>query len=472
MDRTAVETLLCMQPAFANQFGLSDEGNLQCYFQLNFSPSSGRKSKHGVVFWGIVSGCSNGSFATILVIWFCCVRRWWKRWKKKKKKNLLPEMDSGNAPVSSDEKAASPGPSAPTLSFGIEEIKKATDNFSRRNIIGKGGYGNVYRGVLSDGSEVAVKRFKNCSTAVTEDEVFTHEVNMIASVRQVNLVTLRGYCSVADPTGGRQRIIVCDLIPNGNLYDHLFRSRVPLDWSTRQKIMVGTARGLAYLHYGVQPAIIHRDIKASNILLDEHHEPKLADFGLAKFKYDGLSHISTRVSGTLGYVAPEYALYGQVSESCDIYSFGVVLLEILSGKKAVIFDDARDTTTLLTDWAWMQVKENSAINVVDGTIPGLDDRAKMERYVLLAILCAHPLPQARPAADKIVTILETNSPLPPIPNNPASLFSANKADGKASTSVSSLFSTHSSGHLKLQIEEVSDEITVQATTSTRTTTLS
>ncbi|XVF31270.1 hypothetical protein REPUB_Repub16aG0131200 [Reevesia pubescens] len=203
-------------------------------------------------------------------------------------------------------------------------------NFSMENIVGNGGYANVYKGILEDGSEVALKRFKNCSAA--GDATFAHEVVVIASISHVNLVALKGYCTAKVKK---------------------------LSWPIRQKIAIGVASGLAYLHYGAQP-IIHRNVKASNILLDDTFEPKLADFGLAKFTPDDFSHMSTRVAGTLGYVAPEYALYGQLTEKSDVYGFGVVLLELLSGKKAVISTDDHHTL-LLTDWAWSLVEEGKSI---------------------------------------------------------------------------------------------------------------
>lgn len=172
------------------------------------------------------------------------------------------------------------------------------------------------------------------------------------------------------------------------------------------KVALGTARGLAYLHYGVQPAIIHRDIKASNILLDEEFEPKVADFGLAKFNHEGMSHFTTQVAGTMGYVAPEYALYGKLTEKSDVYSFGVVLLELLSGRKAYQIIEGKNV--LLTDWAWGLVNEGRVIDVVDEKIDGLFSSELMKQYVLIAVLCVHPILEARPTMDQIVTILETD----------------------------------------------------------------
>ncbi|OWM85397.1 hypothetical protein CDL15_Pgr019021 [Punica granatum] len=395
-----------------NPFGPTDSGTYRCLFGLDFSSTAKKKHKHGQVFWGIVTGCTNGligALAVLWLLWACHLRR---RRRRRKNTDSLPEAESGGVIHGN----------AFPFRFTIEEIKKATNNFSRENIIGKGGYGNVYKGTLLDGSEVALKRFKNCAAA--NDSVFGHEVEVIASVRHVNLVALRGYCTATLPLEGHQRIIVCDLMRNGSLYDHLFGSSSCqlLSWPARWRIALGTARGLAYLHYGVQPAIIHRDVKASNILLDETLEPRLADFGLAKFTPDGQSHLSTRVAGTLGYVSPEYALYGQLTERSDVYSFGVVLLQLLSGKNAVISVEDVETL-LLADWAWSQVRDHRVLDVVDEGIPELAAPEVMEKYVLLAVLCSHPLLHARPSMDQVVKILETDSPVPSIPDRPPSLLS-------------------------------------------------
>ncbi|KAK7396344.1 hypothetical protein VNO78_17274 [Psophocarpus tetragonolobus] len=304
---------------------------------------------------------------------------------------------------------ASMNPSTTLIRFTFDEIKKATNNFAAANIIGKGGYGNVFKGVLSDGTQVALKRFKNCSVA--GDASFTHEVEVIASVRHVNLVALRGYCTATTNLEGHQRIIVTDLMENGSLYDHLFGSaKKNLSWPIRQKIALGTARGLAYLHYGAQPSIIHRDIKASNILLDHKFEAKVADFGLAKFNPEGMTHMSTRVAGTMGYVAPEYALYGQLTERSDVFSFGVVLLELLSGKKALHLDN-NGQPSALTDYAWSLVRNDSALDVIENGMLEPGPIEVLEKYVLVSVLCCHPQLHARPTMDQVVKMLETEQPI-------------------------------------------------------------
>ncbi|CAN1765689.1 Probable LRR receptor-like serine/threonine-protein kinase RKF3 [Linum perenne] len=204
---------------------------------------------------------------------------------------------------------------------------------------------------------------------------------------------------------------------NGSLHDHLFgsnASKSKLSWPIRQKIALGTARGLAYLHTGAQPTIIHRDIKASNILLDNDFEPKVADFGLAKSNPEGMTHLSTRVAGTWGYLAP-------LTERSDVYSYGVVLLELLSGKKAL--EDSATQPCLLTDWAWSLVKEGRGLDVVEDGMPELAAPDVLERYVLVAVLCSHPQLYARPTMDQVVKMLETELVVPSIPQRSIPLVS-------------------------------------------------
>ncbi|TYH59576.1 hypothetical protein ES332_D08G231400v1 [Gossypium tomentosum] len=298
---------------------------------------------------------------------------------------------------------------------GLDSINETIDfNFSTDSIIGKGRYGNVYKGYLPDGSEVALKRFKSCSAA--GDAEFAHEVKVIASIRHVNLVAVRGYCTATIPLEGHQRIIVCDLMKNGSLHDHFFGStKGRLTCPVRQKIVLGTARGLAYLHYGAQPAIIHRDIKASNILLDDMFEARVADFGLAKFALEGMTHLSTRVAGTMGYIAPEYALYGQLTDRSDVYSFGVVLHELLSRKKAFTMSD-ENQPSVLADWVWSLVKNEKALDIIEGGMPELGSPEVMEKYVLISVLCSHPELQCRPSMDQVVKMLETDISVPSIPD--------------------------------------------------------
>ncbi|MBA0827007.1 hypothetical protein Goarm_011816, partial [Gossypium armourianum] len=371
--------------AEANYLGPTDEDTASCLFSIDFSNGEGKQKNVNL---GVIIGVAIGLAVFIVGFWF--VYRKLKDSKKKRRDQI------GNLENNS----------------GLDSISESTN---LDNIIGRGGYGNVYKGYLLDGSEVAFKRFKNCSAAGNAN--FVHEVEVIASVRHVNLVALRGYCTATTPSEGHQRIIVCDLMKNGSLHDHLFGStKRRLTWPIRQKIALGTARGLAYLHYGAQSTIIHRDIKASNILLDDMFEAKVADFGLAKFAPEGMTHLSTRVTGTMGYVAPEYALYGQLTDRSDVYSFGVVLLELLSGKKALDMGD--ENQPLVADWAWSLVKNEKALDVIEDGMPELGSPDVMEKYVLIAVLCSHPELQCRPSMDQVVKMLETDISIPSIPDRP------------------------------------------------------
>ncbi|KAL8100862.1 putative LRR receptor-like serine/threonine-protein kinase RKF3 [Apium graveolens] len=389
--------------AFDTISGPTDPHNAKCFFDLTFDRSKQNKKLRKT----LISVFSASGF---LILVIALVGVWWM-WR-----NKLEKKKSEEVLVSNLSHLDSIGVNNALIKFSYSEVEKATKNFTRINIIGRGGYGNVYKGVLPDRTEVAIKRFKNCSP--TGNDSFAHEVKIIASVRHVNLVALRGYCIAKTNSEGHQRIIVCDLMKNGSLHDHLFDSdEKKLSWPIRQKIALGIAKGLAYLHNGAQPSIIHRDIKASNILLDDEFEPKLADFGLAKIAPEGVSHVSTHVAGTMGYVAPEYALYGKLTERSDVYSFGVVLLELLSGKKALLKHED-DQHTLLADWAWSLVKVKRTLDIVEEGTPELGLPEIMEKYVLLAVLCSHPQLYARPTMDHVVKILDSNYPVPVIPERP------------------------------------------------------
>ncbi|KAE8727609.1 putative LRR receptor-like serine/threonine-protein kinase RKF3 [Hibiscus syriacus] len=385
--------------AVANHFGPTNEDTAICLFSIRLSDSRNGEGKQKGVVWGVIIGVGVGLAVFILGFWFLYRKH---QDSKKKTRDRIQNLESTNL-----------------VKFTLDEIKEATRNFSIDNIIGRGGYGNVYKGHLPDGSGVAFKRFKNCSAV--GDANFEHEVEVIASVRHVNLVALRGYCTATTPSDGHQRIIVCDLMKNGSLHDHLFGpTKARLSWPTRRKIALGTARGLAYLHHGAQPAIIHRDIKASNILLDDMFEAKVADFGLAKFTPEGISHLTTRVAGTMGYVAPEYALYGQLTDRSDVYSFGVILLELLSGKKAFTMSD-ENHPSVVADWAWSLVRSDKALDVIEAGMPDLGPPEVLEKHVLVAVLCSHPELQCRPSMDQVVKMLETDVSVPSIPERPIPL---------------------------------------------------
>ncbi|KAG5067915.1 hypothetical protein JHK85_000292 [Glycine max] len=215
------------------------------------------------------------------------------------------------------------------LVFTYEKVAEITNGFASENIIGEGGFGYVYKASMPDGRVGALKLLK-AGSGQGERE-FRAEVDIISRIHHRHLVSLIGYC-----ISEQQRVLIYEFVPNGNLSQHLHGSKWPiLDWPKRMKIAIGSARGLAYLHDGCNPKIIHRDIKSANILLDNAYEAQVADFGLARLTDDANTHVSTRVMGTFGYMAPEYATSGKLTDRSDVFSFGVVLLELITGRKPV-----------------------------------------------------------------------------------------------------------------------------------------
>ncbi|THF98873.1 hypothetical protein TEA_009840 [Camellia sinensis var. sinensis] len=242
-------------------------------------------------------------------------------------------------------------------------------------------------------------------------------------------------------------------MPNGSLDDHLFKiesNEKRLSWPQRKNIILDVAKGLAYLHHGIKPAIYHRDIKATNILLDSEMKARVADFGLAKQSTEGQSHLTTRVAGTYGYLAPEYALYGQLTEKSDVYSFGIVILETMSGRKVLDTTNATSASTILiTDWAWTMVKSGDVKGVFDEGIREEGPRGVMERFVLVGILCAHVMVALRPTIADALKMLEGDIDIPRLPDRPlplshesfrsSLLFSASISErSKGTSSISSM----------------------------------
>lgn len=412
--------------AKASPKGPADPATAFCLYLLRANPPVAAHNGAAPWVYGVAFGCLGAVLLVAAAVTACFILR------RRRTRAAAAAADGRSKRSQAMESICA---STTLVKFTYDEIKAATGGFARESIIGRGGFGNVYRGVLSDGAEVAVKRFKNCSAA--GDAAFAHEVEVVASVRHVNLVALRGYCIATTQMEGHQRMIVCDLMHNGSLYDHLFGTgECSLTWPVRQRIAIGMARGLAYLHRGAQPTIIHRDIKASNILLDEEFEAMVADFGLAKFAPEGMTHVSTRVAGTMGYVAPEYALYGQLTEKSDVYSFGVVLLELLSGKRAFI-SLSEGQSFVLTDWAWSLVRMGKTINVIQEGMADPGPTEIMEKYVLVGALCTHPQLHARPTMEQALKILEADSEPSPlvIPERPLPVV-ANLGEIERSASAS------------------------------------
>ncbi|CAL5421097.1 unnamed protein product [Camellia sinensis] len=311
--------------------------------------------------------------------------------------------------------------------FDFHKLKKATKNFHHCNLLGRGGFGPVYRGKLEDGRLVAVKKLSLDQSQQGESE-FLAEVRMITSIQHKNLVRLIGCCS-----DGAQRLLVYEYMKNRSLDLILYgKSDQFLNWETRFQIILGIARGLQYLHEDSHLRIVHRDIKASNILLDDKFQPKIGDFGLARFFPEDQVYLSTNFAGTLGYTAPEYAIRGELSEKADIYSFGVLVLEIISCRKNTDLNLPSEMQ-YLPEYAWKLYERSSVIDLVD---PKMREDGFVEKDVLGAIhaafLCLQPHANLRPPMSEIVAILTRKGEMIRTPMKPAFTDRRRRKDEKLS----------------------------------------
>ncbi|XP_022555869.1 cysteine-rich receptor-like protein kinase 10 isoform X1 [Brassica napus] len=306
---------------------------------------------------------------------------------------------------------------ADSLQLDYRSIQTATADFAESNKIGQGGFGEVYKGILSDGTEVAVKKLSKSSGQ--GDVEFKNEVVLVAKLQHRNLVRLLGFC-----LEGEERVLVYEYVPNKSLDYFLFdpAKQAQLDWSRRYKIIGGVARGILYLHQDSRLTIIHRDLKASNILLDADMNPKIADFGMARiFGLDQTQENTTRIVGTYGYMSPEYAMHGQYSMKSDVYSFGVLVLEIISGKKNSSFyqtDGAHD----LVSYAWRLWSNGTPLDLVDPVIVDNCQRNEVVRCVHIGLLCVQEDPVDRPTLSTIVLMLTSNTVTLPVPRQPGLYF--------------------------------------------------
>nr|XP_028949842.1 BRASSINOSTEROID INSENSITIVE 1-associated receptor kinase 1-like isoform X4 [Malus domestica] len=287
--------------------------------------------------------------------------------------------------------------------FSLRELQVATDTFSDKNILGRGGFGKVYKGCLADGTLVAVKRLKEKRTQGGELQ-FQTEVKMISMAVHRNLLRLHGFCMT--PT---ERLLVYPYMANGSVASRLIdrpEGQPALNWPVRQRIALGSARGLAYLHDHCDPKIIHRDVKAANILLDEEFEAVVGDFGLAKLMNYKDTHITTAVRGTIGHIAPEYFSNGRFSEKTDVFGYGVMLLELITGQRAFDPQPESDDDVTLLDWVKGLMKDQRVEILVDADLNGnyIDDQ--VEQLTQVALLCTQDSPGERPKMSEVVQMLE------------------------------------------------------------------
>ncbi|XP_062006763.1 proline-rich receptor-like protein kinase PERK3 isoform X1 [Rosa rugosa] len=365
------------------------------------STSASNKGKHSnwIHIIGIGAGILFLAIISVLILCLCIFR------KEKIKASPAETAPEKQRTVDTVLPVGSlPHPSS-TRFLAYEELKQATNNFESASILGEGGFGRVFKGVLSDGTAVAIKRLTNGGQQ--GDKEFLVEVEMLSRLHHRNLVKLIGYYSSRDSS---QNLLCYELVPNGSLEAWLHGPvgvNCRLDWDTRMKIALDAARGLAYLHEDSQPCVIHRDFKASNILLENDFHAKVADFGLAKQAPEGrTNYLSTRVMGTFGYVAPEYAMTGHLLVKSDVYSYGVVLLELLTGRRPVDMSQPSGQENLVT-WARPILRDKDRLEELAD--PSLGAKYPMEDFVrvcTIAAACVAPEASQRPTMGEVVQSLK------------------------------------------------------------------
>ncbi|KAK9064133.1 hypothetical protein SSX86_018005 [Deinandra increscens subsp. villosa] len=357
--------------------------------ELSKLSSSFRRRKHVVL---VVTLSISAVFTLLGLILSLCIRRKWK-----KSSGSSNQMGSAEVPL-----------------FGLSKISRATNDFSDDNKLGEGGFGPVYKGVLEEGQEIAVKRLSKSSQQGLDE--FKNEVICIAKLQHRNLVKLLGYCIQGD-----EKMLIYEYMPNKSLDSFLYDEsrKLLLDWPQRFHIIHGIARGLLYLHQDSRLKVVHRDLKSGNILLDHQMHPKISDFGLARmFKEDESEANTKRVVGTLGYISPEYAADGLYSVKSDIFSFGVLVLEILSGKKNRRFVH-KDHDDSLLGHAWRLYKEGRSLDLIDGCLCVSYSTCEVLRSVHIGLLCVQQRAEDRPDTPTVVAMLSGEGSSLPSPKKPA-----------------------------------------------------
>ncbi|CAL5345220.1 unnamed protein product [Camellia sinensis] len=345
--------------------------------ESNFKPPLKRKTKIFIIV---------GVVALLLCLIFIILFTFW--WKGRSRSNMSREQDLRGLELQ-------------TGLFTFRIIQDATNNFDEANKIGEGGFGSVYKGVLLDGTVIAVKQLSSKSKQGNRE--FVNEIGMISGLQHPNLVRLYGCCIERD-----QLLLVYEYMEKNSLARALFgpkECQLELDWPTRVRICIGIARGLAFLHEESRLKIVHRDIKATNILLDVDLNPKISDFGLAKLDEDENTHISTRIAGTIGYMAPEYALWGHLSHKADVYSFGIVALEIIAGKNNMKYRAIENYVCLL-DWALALQKKGNLVELMDPKLGSNFNEEEAIKILKVALSCTNPSSVVRPTMSAVVRMLE------------------------------------------------------------------
>ncbi|XP_059451268.1 cysteine-rich receptor-like protein kinase 2 [Corylus avellana] len=376
---------------------------------------NGSSSNKKAIIGGVVGGVVGAVLILAVFVWFIILRR-------------------GKPIIRGDILGATElrGP----VNYKYKDLKSATKNFSEENKLGEGGFGDVYKGTLKNGKIVAVKKLAISQSSRAKAD-FESEVKLISNVHHRNMIRLLGCC-----TKGPELLLVYEYMANSSLDKFLFgERRGSLNWKQRNDIIMGTAKGLAYLHEEFHVCIIHRDIKTGHILLDDDFQAKIADFGLARLLPEDKSHLSTRFAGTLGYTAPEYAIHGQLSEKVDIYSFGIVVLEILCGRRISEVKNDPNGEYLL-ERAWKLYENDKHQELVDETLdPNEYTTEEVRGIIEIALLCIQSSPALRPSMSEVVVLLKSKRSVERQPPSTPAYVDTDQKKVRGDTSTSTASST-------------------------------
>ncbi|KAI7737486.1 hypothetical protein M8C21_003884 [Ambrosia artemisiifolia] len=363
-------------------------------FRSTDLPADGKNSKVGliVVVWAVV--------IFVVVILIVVLRRW-----KLKKMCDEDEEEHGFYVAMNNDFEIGTGPKR----FSYHKLARSTGNFAENEKLGEGGFGSVYKGFLKDcNTYVAVKKVSRRSKQGIKE--YASELKIISRLRHRNLVQLVGWCHE-----NRELLLVYEFMENGSLDLHLFKEKTLLTWDTRYKIALGLSSALMYLHEEWEQCVLHRDIKSSNVMLDSNFNPKLGDFGLAKLVEHEKCSKTTVLAGTWGYMAPECVVTGKVSKESDVFSFGVVALEIASGRRTVVYN-SEDSQVRLVEWVWELYGTRTILEAVDPRLGSDFDVEEMKRLMIVGLWCAHPDPEQRPSMRQLIQVLKFESSIPNLPS--------------------------------------------------------
>ncbi|KAJ0656710.1 putative protein kinase RLK-Pelle-L-LEC family [Helianthus annuus] len=385
---------------FSSATGSNVERHILQSWEFNSTLNLKEKVKDNLQEWKLAVGITVPLGVLVLITMATCVvfRR-----KQRKPEPAKKAIETVSLSLTNDDLERGAGPKR----FSYNDLVSATNNFSNDRKLGQGGFGCVYKGYLSrEKVEVAVKKISQGSKQGKKE--YITEVKVISSLRHRNLVRLIGWCH-----DQAQFLLVYEFMPNGSLDSHLFGQRTPLEWAVRYKIAMGLASALLYLHEDWEKCVVHRDIKASNIMLDSGFNVKLADFGLARLMDHELGPQTTGLAGTLGYLAPEYVMTGKASKESDVYSFGVVALEIASGRKAIDGVDSNSDLGLV-QWIWGFLGKGELLSGLDRRLKDFDLK-QVECLMMVGLWCAHPDRSLRPSIRQAIQVLKFEGVVPKLP---------------------------------------------------------